>query len=140
LAPRSPFVQSTQSLKAHLERQDPSALVAAAVPFDGQSRHGLENRVVTSLWRPWLALSVALVVLVPATTRADRWEETRRTVIDPLNSTLHRHLPSDLKQRNLDAVLDVYATAVGTGLTWEGATRIYPAFEEETLRWGAARG
>ena len=114
--------------------------MATAVLFDGQSRHGLENRVVTPLWRPWLALSVALVVLVPATTWADRWEETRRTVIDPLNSTLHRHLPSDLKQRNLDAVLDVYATAVGTGLTWEGATRIYPGFEEETLRWGAARG
>ena len=93
-----------------------------------------------ALWRSWLALLVALVVLVPATTRADRWEETRRTLIDPLNSTLHRHLPSDLKQRNLDAVLDVYATAVGTGLTWEGATRIYPAFEEETLRWGAAHG
>jgi hypothetical protein len=68
------------------------------------------------------------------------WEETRRTVVDPLNSTLHRHLPSFLKQRNLEAVLELYATGVGTGLTWEHALPVYPALGEETLRWSGPAG
>ena len=88
-------------------------------------------------WR--LLVGVALVLHGPPA-RADRWETTRRTVIDPLNSELHRHLPQAIKRRDLAAVLALYATEVGTGLTWDAPMRVYPQFEEETLRWGGRQG
>ncbi|HYR96745.1 MAG TPA: VCBS repeat-containing protein [Candidatus Binatus sp.] len=87
-----------------------------------------------------LARTLALLLaLAPAAARAD-WETTRRTVIDPLNSELHRHLPSFLKARDLDAVVALYATDTGTGLTWDAPRPIYPGREEETLRWDGPRG
>src|SRR5215831_11280465 len=88
-----------------------------------------------------LATVSAVVALICARRAvADRWEQTRRTVIDPLNSELHRHLPTYLRQRKLDDVLALYATDVGSGITWEGEQRVYPGFEEEMLRWGGRRG
>jgi hypothetical protein len=88
-----------------------------------------------------LAGTLALVLLaaVPAA-RAGDWETTRRTVIDPLNSELHRHLPSFVKAHDLDAIVGLYATADGTGLTWDAPTPCYPGREEETLRWEGRRG
>jgi hypothetical protein len=84
-------------------------------------------------------LGLLLMALAPAAVGAD-WETTRRTVIDPLNSELHRHLPSFLKARDLDAVVALYATDTGTGLTWDAPHPAYPGREEETLRWDGARG
>jgi hypothetical protein len=82
------------------------------------------------------ALAVAIAALVvPASAWTADWETTRKTVIDPLNSALHRHLPSYLKARDLDAVVGVYATATGGGLGWDAARPAYPDREEETLRW-----
>jgi hypothetical protein len=80
-----------------------------------------------------------LVAIAPVAARAD-WETTRRTVIDPLNSELHRHLPSFVKAHNLDAVVGLYATDTGTGLTWGVPRPCYPGREEETLRWEGPRG
>src|SRR5262249_34308546 len=98
-------------------------------------------RAGTFCRRIGLATASATVALICAGRAvADRWEQTRRTVIDPLNSELHRHLPTYLRQRKLDDVLALYTTEVGTGLTWGGETRIYPNFEEEMLRWGDRRG
>ena len=98
-------------------------------------------RAGTFCRRIGLATASATVALICAGRAvADRWEQTRRTVIDPLNSELHRHLPTYLRQRRLDDILALYATDVGSGLTWEGEKRVYPAFSEEMLRWGGRRG
>jgi hypothetical protein len=89
------------------------------------------------------ALAIALFSLVALggwdTARPD-WETTRKTVIDPLNGALHRHLPTFLKNRDLEAVLALYATDVGTGLTWDGAHIVYPGREEEMWRWAGPTG
>jgi hypothetical protein len=83
---------------------------------------------------------VVAVWMAVATASAAPWETVRRTVIDPLNSELHRHLPSFLRARDLEALLGLYATDTGTGLTWDGARPVHPGREEETLRWEGARG
>jgi hypothetical protein len=44
------------------------------------------------------------------------------------------------RQRDLDAVLGLYATDTGGGLTWEGARDAYPGREERVVRWGDATG
>src|SRR5262245_21220907 len=98
-------------------------------------------RAGTFCRRIGLATASATVALICAGRAvADRWEQTRRTVIDPLNSELHRHLPTYLRQRRLVDILALYVTDVGSGLTWEGEKRVYPAFSEEMLRWGGRRG
>ena len=88
---------------------------------------------------PVVVVAVALCDLAPPA-RAARWETTRKTVIDPINSELHRHLPSFVKARDLDAVLGLYATDTGSGLAWEGALPVYTGGEEQTFRWEGARG
>ena len=90
--------------------------------------------------QPWWIIGALFAALLPGAARGDRWETTRRTVIDPLNSEVHRHLPQYLKRRDLDAVLGLYATEVGSGVTWDEPVRVHPRFEEEMLRWGARRG
>ena len=40
-------------------------------------------------------LGLLLVALAASAAPAD-WETTRRTIIDPLNTELHRHLPAFL--------------------------------------------
>jgi hypothetical protein len=87
--------------------------------------------------RPAVAACLSVLVAVVGTRPAatDRWETTRRTVIDPLNTAIHRHLPADVKKRDPDALLALYATDTGTGLRWDAATRVYPDVAEETVRW-----
>ena len=65
---------------------------------------------------------------------------TRKTVIDPLNSELHRHLPTFVRQRDLDGILGLYAVDTGGGLTWSGAQPVYPEHEERMLRWSGSAG
>ena len=84
-------------------------------------------------------LGLLLVVLAAGGAMAD-WEATRRTVIDPLNTELHRHLPASLKSRDLDAVLALYATATGGGLVFDRGQAVYPECEEGTRRWEGNRG
>src|SRR5437867_8548294 len=76
----------------------------------------------------------------PSRSLAAPWELTRQTVIEPINAEFHRHLPSFLRARDLDAVLALYAIEVGTGLTWDGSLRVYADAEEETTRWQGASG
>jgi hypothetical protein len=40
-----------------------------------------------------------------------------------------------LKARNLDALLELYATDAGTGPSWDTARPVYPDREEQMLRW-----
>jgi hypothetical protein len=82
-------------------------------------------------------VALAAVALAGAA-RAASWETTRATVIDPLNKAIHRQLPAAIRARDLSAMLALYATHTGTGLSWQGARRVYPDAEEETLRWDAA--
>jgi len=84
-------------------------------------------------------LGLLLVALAASALAAD-WETTRRTVIDPLNTELHRHLPAYVKSRDLDAILELYATATGSGLTWDRGHAVYPEHEEATRRWEGTRG
>jgi FG-GAP-like repeat len=87
-----------------------------------------------------LALAFVIALAVSETARGDEWETTRETVIDPINSELHRHLPSYVKTRDLGQILSLYATDTGTGLLWEGSAPVYERQEEEMLRWGARTG
>jgi hypothetical protein len=79
--------------------------------------------------------SIALLLALAAPAVAADWETTRKTVIDPLNTALHRHLPSAVKSRDLAAIVAMYATETGGGLGWDGARTVYPGRDEETLRW-----
>lgn len=85
-----------------------------------------------------LAITAALCLTTPA--RADRWETTRLSVIDPVNSEFHRHLPTYVKARDLGQILSLYATNEGGGLEWEAPQPIYPGREEEMLRWQGPTG
>ncbi len=85
--------------------------------------------------RPRRPVGSLVLVLLSTSAAAAPWETVRRGVIDPLNTAIHRHLPQAIKARNLDGILENYATDVGTGLGWDGATPVYTQAEEETLRW-----
>jgi hypothetical protein len=86
------------------------------------------------------ALGVIGWLVLAATAPAAPWDATRQTVIEPLNSELHRHLPTFLKARDLSGVLHLYATETGSGLTWAGAQEVYPGRGETTLRWDGEPG
>jgi hypothetical protein len=68
------------------------------------------------------------------------WDEARRTVIEPINSTLHRHLGRDIKAKDLDAVLATYAVETGGGLTWSDPVDMSQGFAERRLRWTGPTG
>jgi len=87
-----------------------------------------------------LGVAALIALAAPAGVRADRWETTRQTLIDPINSELHRHLPTHIKERELDQILALYATDTGSGLLWEGSRPIYTQQEEEMVRWQGSTG
>ncbi len=87
-----------------------------------------------------VAPALLLVLLLPLTSSADAWEETRKRLIDPLNSTLHEHWPDELAAGNLDVLLRLYATETGTGQRFEGGEPVYTAGRETTVRWSGERG
>ncbi len=89
---------------------------------------------------PAAAAALLLALAAPSAVASADWETTRRTVIDPLNSALHRHLPSFLKARDLDALLGIYATDTGTGVSWDHPVAVYGEQEEETLEWRETAG
>ena len=69
-----------------------------------------------------------------------------QTVIEPINSAVHRHLPRDIKAKDMDAVLAMYAVETGTGLTWSeptdvvaGFRRAAPALDRPDRRRAVAR-
>jgi hypothetical protein len=87
--------------------------------------------------KSWRVLA-ACIVLVGCPFRADAsWEQTRQTVVEPMNAAFHRTLPRSIRQRDLTAILDVYAVEEGTGLSWDWARAdAVPCNSgEEVLRW-----
>jgi hypothetical protein len=66
---------------------------------------------------------------------ADKWETTRKSQIDPLNSMLHDHWPAEIKSRNLDVLLRLYAVDEGTGISWDAPRSVAPSGAESTLHW-----
>jgi hypothetical protein len=68
------------------------------------------------------------------------WDDTRTSVIEPINSALHRHLPSDIKAKDVEAVRNVYATEVGTGITWNDPSEVGEDFVERRVHWGGTPG
>jgi hypothetical protein len=83
--------------------------------------------------------ATALGLLLATTGHAggDEWDAVRASRIDPLNSTLHSHLPSMLKARKLDVVVGFYATRTGTGLTWSAEPEVEGTGGPLALRWRA---
>ncbi len=104
----------------------------------------LSTRDGVSRRAPWRIACVpgvlALLLAAPNLAAAGSWEVTRKTVIDPLNSELHRHLPTFVRQRDLDGIIGLYAVDTGGGLTWDGAQPAYPEREERMLRWAGPAG
>ncbi len=68
------------------------------------------------------------------------WDEVRQTVIEPINGAVHRHLPRDIKAKDMDAVLALYAVDAGTGLTWSEPIDVSQGFAEQRLRWTGPPG
>jgi hypothetical protein len=87
-----------------------------------------------------IASALALLAVLSGGAHAATWEVTRKTVIDPLNGDLHRHLPTFVRQHDLEAVLGLYVTDSGGGLTWDGAWEPYPGREERLVRWQGPAG
>jgi hypothetical protein len=63
------------------------------------------------------------------------WDETRSSVIEPINSALHRHLPRDITARDLDAIVALYATHTGGGVGWDDPVILTDGFSEQRRRW-----
>lgn len=68
------------------------------------------------------------------------WEGTRQAVVEPVNATMHRHLPRDIKTKDLAAVTAVYATDTGSGLTWDAEGPVNDGFVEQRTRWTGRSG
>ena len=85
-------------------------------------------------------LPLAVLILASSPAAGESWEATRKNVIDPLNSALHSHWPTELENRNLDVLLSFYAVDTGTGIVWGGTPQVSGAGTERTLRWTAPRG
>src|SRR5262249_33850400 len=82
-----------------------------------------------------------VLVLAGGALRCDAaWEETRKTLVDPMNAAFHRELPRRIRQRDLAGILGLYAVEQGTGLRWENAELINGAFDEEVQRWHGPAG
>lgn len=88
------------------------------------------------------ACTALVLALLSGCTRytGAHWEETRQAVIEPINSTVHRHLPRDIKAKDMEAVLGVYAVDTGSGLTWSTPTDVSQSFAEQRLRWDGPTG
>lgn len=76
-----------------------------------------------------------MALLITAAASADDWETTRKRLVDPLSAMLHKHWPAELAEGNLDVLLSLYATDIGTGLPWEAREPVYAKALEATLRW-----
>jgi hypothetical protein len=85
------------------------------------------------------SMLVMLAIFATTMATAESWDSTRKRLIEPLNAKLHSHWPNELKERNLDVLLRLYATETGTGLTWADPQRISMGTNEETLRWMGTR-
>ena len=81
-----------------------------------------------------------LFVLAPALGLAGDWDSTRERLIDPLNSMLHKNFPAMIEAQDLDALLRMYATDTGTGLTWDQVDPNDVGDAEPTLRWRGSGG
>lgn len=86
-------------------------------------------------WR--VSFVAAFAVLLPGCLllQGRHWDEARRTVVEPINTTVHRHLPSAIKARNLEAIVALYATDTAGGLTWDQPEDISDGRTERRRRW-----
>ena len=79
-------------------------------------------------------------LLTSVASHAKDWNTTRQMLIDPLNSALHSHWPEQLQNRQLDTLVRLYATPIGTGLRWEDVQPVFSSAQETTLRWSGSGG
>lgn len=78
--------------------------------------------------------------LTSVASHAKDWNTTRQMLIDPLNSALHSHWPEQLQNRQLDTLVRLYATPIGTGLRWEDVKPVSSSAQETMLRWSGSGG
>ena len=87
------------------------------------------------------AIAFAIAITVASPLRADDWETARKTVIDPINSEIHRHLPQYVKARDLAQILSLYTNDTGSGIRWDGVQEpVYVEQEEGMVRWRPTSG
>jgi hypothetical protein len=84
-----------------------------------------------------VALLICLIAVFSSSTlaSAEQWEVTRKRLIDPLNSMLHEHWPTEITSRNLDVLLRLYAVDEGTGISWDAPQSVSLPGAESTLQW-----
>ena len=111
-------------------------------PRGSAALHGEEPRRGGARHRSAILCVVAAAFLLAGCWRytGRHWEETRQTVIEPINSAIHRHLPRDIRAQDLDAVLAVYASDTGTGLIWNEPAHVSQGFAEQRVRWTGPTG
>jgi hypothetical protein len=81
------------------------------------------------------AVGSFLLVAAVTAAAAGTWEVTRANVIEPINAEFHRHLPTYLKNQDLEALQALYTTETGTGLGWDDGHAAHPGRRESTLTW-----
>jgi hypothetical protein len=95
------------------------------------------------------SLGLGLTVLVAAATLIPsgclmlpgrHWEAARQTVIDPINSFLHRDLPRNVAAKDLDAILRAYSIQTGNGISWSGPVVEVGDRMEQRLQWQGPPG
>lgn len=79
--------------------------------------------------------AIALTLVSGCFASVEQWEKTRKTEIDPINSAIHRHLPGDIKSRDVDTILRNYDLETGEGIVWSTPEDISGGFSEKRLRW-----
>ncbi|MDG2308208.1 MAG: hypothetical protein P8R42_26825 [Candidatus Binatia bacterium] len=87
-----------------------------------------------------LSSLVALALLSGCLASVEQWEKTRKAEIDPINSAIHRHLPGDIKSRDVDAILKNYDVETGDGIIWSPPADISGDFSETRVRWEKSGG
>jgi hypothetical protein len=110
-------------------RRAAESVVPPASPAERTTSRKPDSRrcLIVFALLPWLSGCLLLA--------GRHWEQTRQSVIEPINSAIHRHLARDIKAKNLDAVLSAYATETGTGLGWNDALEMTEEFSERRIRW-----
>lgn len=63
------------------------------------------------------------------------WDEARTNSISPINTAFHRHLPRDIKSKDLDAILGYYGVGTVEGPAWDRASEVSERFDEVRYRW-----
>ena len=101
------------------------------------TRSGVRRRTVRHPLPLLLALA-AVAGCALAGPSIERWEASRRDVVEPLNATFHKHLPRHVAAHDLEALVALHASPELLDQAWDGGEVVAPELDERVVRWRAA--